>query len=233
MVFRHSTHRGPELTTIFDAGARERRGPGSVAASCAAHGAVLVLIYLALHAGRMHPIPMESRCCSTALYWSPSAANSGARPQHATRKLRRAPSSVAAPKLTMAQAPAASTQTSATQTGMSSPQQQATLGTGEGSDNAEPALPLFYPSPGIRDRTLLPDVKQNIVVDVSISAVGDVTDEKLVRGLGNGLDQIVLATVRSWRFRPATLNGTAVASVEELVFPFDKDWEPNNAAGSA
>src|ERR1700739_1723913 len=151
MVFRHSTHRGPELTTIFDAGARERRGPGSVAASCAAHGAVLVLIYLALHAGRMHPIPMESRCCSTALYWSPSAANSGARPQHATRKLRRAPRSVAAPQLTMAQAPPRGVppQRTATKRGVPSPQPQATMGQGEGPDNPEPALPLFYPSPGI------------------------------------------------------------------------------------
>jgi hypothetical protein len=43
----------------------------------------------------------------------------------------------------------------------------------------------------------------------------------------------VLSTVKSWRFHPATLNGTAVASVEELVFPFDQNWEPNNSSGSA
>jgi TonB family protein len=227
MIFRRSTGRGRGLTTLFGARATARRGPGSVAASCAAHGVALAMLYLALHAGRMHPIAMESRCCSTALYWSPSAANSGAKPQPAAHKVRQAPSSVAAAKLYMAQAPAAAEQKSATQTGMSSPQQQATLGTGEGSENAEPALPLYYPSPGITDRSLLPVAKQNIVVDVDISAMGDVTDEKLVRGLGNALDQLVLATVKSWRFRPATLNGTAVASVEELVFPFDQGWEPN------
>jgi TonB family protein len=110
---------------------------------------------------------------------------------------------------------------------MTSPQQLAELGLGGDANDAEPALPLYFPSPGIMDRSLLPAVKQNVVVDVSISAAGDVTDEKLVRGLGNSLDQIVLATVKSWRFHPATLNGTAVASVERLVFPLDKDWQPN------
>jgi TonB family protein len=232
MMLRHSTNRARALTTLFGAEAAPRR-PGGVAASCAAHGSALALVYLALHAGRIHPIAMESRCCSTALYWSPAAANSGARPQPAPRKVRRTPASTAAAKLILAEAPAAAAQPSATQTGMSSPEQQPTLGTGEGADNAEPALPLFYPSPGVTDRSLLPAVKQNIVVDVNISAMGDVTDEKLVRGLGNALDQAVLVTVKSWRFRPATLNGTAVASMEELVFPFDKAWEPNNAAGSA
>lgn len=232
MFFRHSTSRGRGLTTLFSAEAAARRRPRGALASCAAHAAALALVYLALHAGRMHPITMESRCCSTALYWSPSAANSGAKPQHAAHKVRRVPPSVAAPKLTLAQTPAAAAQQSATQTGMTSPQQLAALGIGDGANDAEPALPLFYPSPGIADRSLLPVRKQNIVVDVSISAAGDVTDEKLVRGLGNALDQLVLAAVKSWRFHPATLNGAAVASVERLVFPFDKDWEPNSAGFS-
>ncbi|HTW48854.1 MAG TPA: TonB family protein [Acidobacteriaceae bacterium] len=232
MIFRRSTPQGRGLTTLFDTDASRPRGRGSVAASCAAHGVALALVYLALHAGRAYPTYTESRCCSTALYWSPSAANSGAKPQPVAHKVQRAPSSVAAAKPKIAEAPAAAMQQAATQTGMSSPQQLATLGTGDGSENAEPALPLYYPSPGITDRSLLPVVKQNIVVDVNISAMGDVTDEKLVRGLGNALDQLVLATVKSWRFHPATVNGTAVASVEELVFPFDQGWEPNDAAGS-
>jgi TonB family protein len=230
MDFRHSTPQGRELTTLFDASARARRGPGSVAASCVAHVAALALVYLALHGIRGHPIYMESRCCSTALYWSPSAAIGAPKAQQAKHKVRRAPAPVKTVHPQMAAAPAPA---SSAQTGMATPQQRPTLGTGEGADDAEPALPLYYPSPGIADRSLLPVVKQNIVVDVNISASGDVTDEKLVRGLGNALDQLVLSTVKSWRFHPATLNGTAVASVEELVFPFDQNWEPNNSSGSA
>lgn len=232
MFFRHWRERGPELTNLLNAGVRMRRGPGGAAASCAAHAAALALVYLALHGTRIQPVAVESRCCSTALYWSPSAANSGAQAQKTAPKMRRAPNSATEAKLAAPQKAVAAAQKSSTQTGMSSPQQQATLGTGEGSDNAEPALPLYYPSPGITDRSLLPVAKQNIVVDVNISAMGDVTDEKLVRGLGNALDELVLATVKSWRFHPATLNGTAVASMQELVFPFDKNWEPNGVGAS-
>jgi TonB family protein len=232
MVFRHLTPQGRGLISLFDGSAAPRRGPGGVAASCAAHGAALALVYLALHAGTTRPIYVESRCCSTALYWSPSPARSAAESQPAAKKVRRPPVPVAATQAQLAVAPLPA-QAAESQTGMTTPQQQATLGTGEGAQDAEPALPLYYPSPGVTDRSLLPAVKQNVVVDVNISAMGDVTDEKLVRGLGNGLDQIVLATVKSWRFHPATLNGTAVASVEELVFPFDKDWQPNQQQGSA
>jgi TonB family protein len=203
-----------------------------VAASCVAHGAVLTLVYLALHAGRTRPITVESRCCSTALYWSPAAANSGATPQAAKHKPKRAPARTATRQPQIAAARAAAAQSSTMQTGMTTPQQLAALGVGDDASNAEPALPLYYPSPGVTDRSLLPEVKQNIVVHVNISAVGDVTEEKLVRGLGNGLDQLVLSAVRSWRFSPATLNGTAVASEQDLVFPFDKNWEPNSAASS-
>jgi len=234
MFFRHWRGRSPELTNLFETGVRMRRSPGGVAASCVAHGAVLALVYLALHSTRIHPIAAESRCCSTAMYWSPSAAHSGAQKTEkiTAQNPRPTPNSAAQAKLNAPQKPAAAAKKSSTQTGMASPQQLATLGTGDGSDNAEPALPLYYPSPGITDRSLLPAAKQNIVVDVNISAMGDVTDEKLVRGLGNALDQLVLAAVKTWRFHPATLNGTAVASMQELVFPFDKDWEPNQAGAS-
>jgi TonB family protein len=232
MDFRRATTQERGVVALFDAGTMARQERSSVAWSCAAHGVALALVVMALYAGRMHPVSRESRCCSTALYWSPSAANSGAKPRPAAHIVRHAPSSVAAPKLRQPQALAAVTQNGPTQTGMSTPQQQATLGTGEGESDAEPALPVYYPSPGITDRSLLPAVKQNIVVDVNISATGDVTDEKLVRGLGNALDQLVLAAVRRWRFRPATMNGTAIASSQEVVLAFDQNWEPNNEASS-
>jgi hypothetical protein len=35
--------------------------------------------------------------------------------------------------------------------------------------------------------------------------------------------------VKSWKFHPATLNGTAVASIEELVFPFNRDYPSDNS----
>ena len=111
------------------------------------------------------------------------------------------------------------------------PQQATMIGTGTGTESAEPAFPVYYPTPVVSDRSLLPVVERKVIVNVTISAQGDVTDEKLVEGIGNGLDALVLATVKSWRFQPATLNGTATASVEELVFPFNRDYPNDGAPG--
>ncbi|MGC2616918.1 MAG: TonB family protein [Terracidiphilus sp.] len=98
--------------------------------------------------------------------------------------------------------------------------------TGNGSDLADihPAFPVFSPHPPVTDRSLLPSSEQKIVVDVSVDAFGQVVSESLVKGLGNNLDRIVLETVRTWRFQPATLNGKPVATEAELIFPFNLDY---------
>ena len=98
--------------------------------------------------------------------------------------------------------------------------------TGNGSDaeDIHPAFPVYSPHPPVSDRSLLPSSEQKIVVDVSVDAFGQVVSETLVKGLGNRLDKIVLETVRTWRFQPATLNGKAVATEAELIFPFNLDY---------
>src|ERR1700691_2018155 len=204
---------------------KNRRNPPSLWLSAATHTALIGAIYFALHAGRTHPIYLESRCCSTALYYSANV--DGGSPKAVATPKKKRPTNAQAPSSqpVIASAPVAAAQTAQAQTGLISQQQLPTLGTGEGSDDAEPALPLFHPHPPIADRSLLPVKEQDVVVDVAISALGDVTDEKLVHGLGNGLDQVVLDTVKGWHFRPATLNGTAVASMEEIVIPLSHDSE--------
>ena len=206
-------------------------------ASAAAHGAIfLVVVGITLHLSRVRPIYRESRCCTAALYWTGNSGISAASPK-AARKHRSKPAPALEPKSSRienperpqrpptAQQPSPAAQNHLSQAGApSQQQQQQTLGTGTGDDDAEPAFPTYYPRPAVADRSLLPAAEKKIIVNVSISAVGDVTDEQLVQGLGNNLDQIVLATVKSWRFHPASLNGTAVASVEQLVFPFNRQF---------
>jgi TonB family protein len=98
--------------------------------------------------------------------------------------------------------------------------------TGNGSDalDIHPAFPIFAPHPPVSDRSLLPSPEQKIVVDVGVDALGQVVSENLVKGLGNELDKIVLETVKTWRFQPATLNGKPVATEAELIFPFNLDY---------
>ena len=95
---------------------------------------------------------------------------------------------------------------------------------GGSAEDAIPAFPIFSPSPRLPDRSLLPSDTRNVVVDVKVTAEGEVSYEKLVNGLGNDLDQIILDTVKTWKFHPAITDGNAVASVAELVFPLSPKW---------
>lgn len=97
-------------------------------------------------------------------------------------------------------------------------------GNGADQQNAEPAFPIFSPRPPISDRSLLPSSSQQVIVDVKVTATGDVLEATLVKGISDALDQLVLNTVKTWRFHPATVNGTAVATEAELIFPFDRKY---------
>lgn len=101
---------------------------------------------------------------------------------------------------------------------------KALAGNGSDSEDVYPAFPVFSPHPPVTDRSLLPRTEQKIVVDVDVDASGQVVKEKLVKGLGTRLDQIVLETVRTWRFQPATINGKPVPTEAELIFPFNQDY---------
>lgn len=209
---------------LFSYSVKYRNRRAGLILSAAAHAAIFGLVLLVLHSSDTRPIFRQTRCCTAALYWNGATGTSRALPKAAHRRHRKAkPSIIPSPPAVSTPPPTASATTAQVHTGIPSPQQQSTLGTGSGTDNAEPALPVYFPTPGVRNRAWLPPSEQNVVVNVSISAGGEVTDAKLVRGLGNSLDQIVLETVKAWRFRPATLNGTAIASTEELVFPFSQN----------
>lgn len=97
---------------------------------------------------------------------------------------------------------------------------------GNGTDNqdARPAFPVFSPKPAVTERGLLPVAEEKIVVDVKVDEEGAVVSETLVKGLGNRLDEIVLETVKTWRFQPATVNGKPVETEAEIVFPFDLQY---------
>lgn len=96
----------------------------------------------------------------------------------------------------------------------------AAAGNGADAENVTPSFPVYSPRPAVTDRTLLPAVEQKIVVDVDVDALGAVVHAVLVKGLGNNLDQIVLDTVKRWRFQPATKDGKPVPTEAELIFPF-------------
>jgi TonB family protein len=184
--------------------------------SVASHLAILGFLILAGHHSLKARIAQSRGSAQTILYWQGVAAS---RPESA-RKLE-IPRKVNAPH----PRPSRQTPLSPSESQSAPTNGQNELGGAHsGSADVTPAYPVFFPSPHIVDRSLLPLVTRNVVVDVDVSAQGDVLNERLVMGLGNSLDQIVLDTVRTWKFHPANDNGAAVASMAELIFPLSTKW---------
>jgi protein TonB len=59
-----------------------------------------------------------------------------------------------------------------------------------------------------------------VILQATIDRTGVVTDVRLVKGLGMGLDESAVSAVRQWRFRPATLGGRPVPVYFQLTVRF-------------
>jgi protein TonB len=62
----------------------------------------------------------------------------------------------------------------------------------------------------------------DVVLDVLIDDTGKVADARTTKGMGHGIDEMVIATVEQWVFYPATKNGRPVSSEQELHFHYDR-----------
>src|SRR5215467_11018869 len=85
---------------------------------------------------------------------------------------------------------------------------------------AIPAIPLVFPDPTFYPWELQKGIQGDVVVEVTIDEKGNVTETRLLESLEQGIDQKVVAAVRVWRFRPATVDGIAVSSRQDVHFHF-------------
>jgi protein TonB len=89
-----------------------------------------------------------------------------------------------------------------------------------GNGDTTVALVVVHPSPK-PDLSQLPSgTSGDVIVDVVIDKDGRIAKYTMMRGLGHGVDQTVLATIQQWTFQPATRNGVPVASEQELLFHY-------------
>jgi periplasmic protein TonB len=101
----------------------------------------------------------------------------------------------------------------------------ASTDTGTGADalgdgDTTIALVVVHPPPH-PDLTRLPaGAGGDVIVDVVIDKTGRIAKFTMMRGLGHGIDETVLATIQQWTFQPATRNGVPVASEQELLFHY-------------
>lgn len=114
-----------------------------------------------------------------------------------------------------------------TQLPMPTPAELARAGTPSGSltqgpgvgVEAKPAIPLVFPDPAIYPWQLS-GVQGDVIVEITIDEQGNVTDTKVLQSLQQDIDTKVLATLRNWRFKPASMDGVAISSRQDVHFHF-------------
>jgi periplasmic protein TonB len=86
-------------------------------------------------------------------------------------------------------------------------------------DEVKPALPATFQDLKIPRSELPSGIQGDVIVEITIDAQGAVVEERLLQGLGHGVDDRVIAVLRDWRFHPATRNGVAISSKHDVHFP--------------
>jgi TonB family protein len=84
---------------------------------------------------------------------------------------------------------------------------------------AQPALPLVFPDPVIYPWQLA-NLKGDVIVEVTIDTQGNVTDTHVLQSLKQDIDEKVVATLKGWHFKPATVDGVAISSRQDVHFHF-------------
>jgi periplasmic protein TonB len=87
-------------------------------------------------------------------------------------------------------------------------------------DEVKPALPATFQDLKIPRSELPSGIQGDVIVEITIDAQGAVVEERLLQGLGHGVDDRVIAVLRDWRFHPATRNGVAIPSKHDVHFHF-------------
>ncbi len=91
-----------------------------------------------------------------------------------------------------------------------------------GAGNVTVALATFFPTPRPNLNDLARGTRGDVIVDVVIDEQGRVADSKVAHSLGASIDATVLATIQTWIFKPATKDGVAVPSEQELLFHYER-----------
>lgn len=85
-------------------------------------------------------------------------------------------------------------------------------------------VPVYYPEPPCPPQVKKGHCKGAVVLSIVVNSKGRVTEVEMILPLGDDFDEIAVKTVRTWRFKPATLDGRSV--------PIRGDVELNFGTGS-
>ncbi len=86
--------------------------------------------------------------------------------------------------------------------------------------DVRPALPVNAFEPRVDSSELQGVPEGDVVVEITIDEKGNIVEKKIVRSLAPNLDLKVLAALEAWHFEPATRNGLAIASKQDIYYHF-------------
>ena len=70
---------------------------------------------------------------------------------------------------------------------------------------------IFHPAPAYPEAARRMRLQGTVIVQATIDTSGNVVDARALRGLGFGCEDAALEAIRTWRYRPATLDGRPVS----------------------
>ena len=82
----------------------------------------------------------------------------------------------------------------------------------------EPALPIV--GPDVPRSSLPAGIQGDVIVEITIDTQGNVAQTRVLQSLGPEVDDKVVATLHTWHFRPATTDGVANVSKQDVHFHF-------------
>ena len=87
-------------------------------------------------------------------------------------------------------------------------------------DEILPALPITAIDPVVYPGDLAGHSEGSVIVEVTIDDKGNIVQKVVLQSLGPLIDNKVLAALESWHFRPATRNGVAIPSKQDVYYHF-------------
>jgi len=88
-------------------------------------------------------------------------------------------------------------------------------------EEVRPALPVVSPDPHVASDEL-GSLQGDVIVEVTIDEKGNIVQKVVVQSLAPAIDSKVLEALENWRFRPATRNGIAIASKQDVYYHFPR-----------
>lgn len=79
---------------------------------------------------------------------------------------------------------------------------------------------ISYPQPAYTEIARKARIQGVVIVQAIIDKQGNVTNVKVLKGLPMGLEEAAVEAIKTWKFKPATLNGKPVAVYYNLTVNF-------------